>query len=321
MLDDIKIVGLSTKKSKPTNWKVLGAIIGVIVLSVGVIAGILLVKQQQDIREKAAGNCDSPETIVKCPAPDGNLYSCNPPDQNNNALISQCNLAGRIELCGIGNNIVQYCCPSAGGSWTTDMSGCSCQAAPPTGFSVEQVSSTSVILKWTPGTGGTKTRLWVSTNVEPTGNCALGGAANCIVNDQALLMTTSQHELTNLTPNTKYYWRLMTWQVEGCDAGSAVMNFTTSQVIVATSTPSVTAIATATPTRTPTPTPTPTPTATSTGSNKTATPTSISTTVANASATSTATTFPVPETGADFPTIIGVGFGIIMILLSLALAL
>ena len=39
---DIKIVGLSNSKPKSkTNWKVLSAIIGIIVLAVGVIAGII----------------------------------------------------------------------------------------------------------------------------------------------------------------------------------------------------------------------------------------------------------------------------------------
>ena len=62
MSDDIKIVGLSSSKSSgKTNWKIIGAIIGIVVLALGIIAGILLVRQQQDIREKAQ--------IVSCTDP------------------------------------------------------------------------------------------------------------------------------------------------------------------------------------------------------------------------------------------------------------
>lgn len=119
--DKIQVVGLTNPKMNPkTKVKIFGALIGIFVLVIGVGAGIFLVNQNQNVNEKASGNCDNPSSIVQCPAPNGNLYSCNPPDQNNNAQISMCNEAGRVEVCG-GKN---YCCPTPGGTWTLDMTAC-----------------------------------------------------------------------------------------------------------------------------------------------------------------------------------------------------
>lgn len=123
---DINVIGQSNNKPKSKiNWKITGAIIGIVVLAIGVIAGIILVRQQQNISEKASGNCDNPNSIVQCPRSDGALVSCHPPDDNGNAQISLCNSAGRVEVCG-GRN---YCCPSAGGSWTSNMDACAVATA------------------------------------------------------------------------------------------------------------------------------------------------------------------------------------------------
>lgn len=117
MADDIKVVGLSNSTSgSKTNWKVMGAVIGIVVLAFGVIAGIVLVRQQQNISEKAAtATCKE-----QCPGTDGNLYNCHPTESDGSAAVSTCNSAGRIEFCGTKN----YCCPAAGGQWTADMTKC-----------------------------------------------------------------------------------------------------------------------------------------------------------------------------------------------------
>lgn len=402
-MEDIKVVGLApSKPGGKTNWKVISAIIGIIVLSVGVIAGIFLVRQQQDIREQAAGNCDNPESIVQCPRSDGALVSCTPPDSNGNAQISVCDsrFLGRPEVCGG----TQYCCN--GTAWVTDMSACSCDAKAPTGVTVADLTSTSATLKWSGATGG-KLRLWVSKNADLS--CSV--AESCPANDLSITpVTTNEYALTNLTPNTKYYWRVMAWTKEGCDSASSIVNFTTlasdttlpscgavvpncyeSTVVGTTacndglktvycckpgqtsqnntctnggvtaggvcdinislrggctsgltcqkdnqdiyrcstsssnsstttpsmtSTPTMTATATSFSSKTATPTATSTSKATTTtSSSKTATPT------VKATATGSGSPFPVPETGADFPTMLGVTFGVIMLILSLGFAL
>lgn len=56
----------------------------------------------------------------QCPSGDGVLRSCSPPEADGTPQESICNVAGRVESCG-GR---QYCCPSPGGRWTTDMSSC-----------------------------------------------------------------------------------------------------------------------------------------------------------------------------------------------------
>lgn len=333
MADDIKIVGLSSKKSSGTNWKVISAIIGIIVLSIGVIAGILLVRQNQNIEEKAL-ECN--QGGFACPDPSNSslLRDCSTGETFPNDTL--CNVAGKIEICGqTVSSARQYCCPSAGGAWTADLTACSCAATAPTNLTVENISGTSVKLKWTAGGGGNETRLWVSKNTDPVGGCTNGGAANCITNDQKFALTTTEFVVTGLVPNTKYYWRLMTSAAPGCDSSTSVLNFTTtSDGSAATATATATSTATSTSaskTATPTATSTAKATATSTSAGKTATPTSTTkasstatakaTTTAKATASGSATAFPVPETGAEWPTVIGAGFGIVMLLVSLALAL
>lgn len=112
--EEVKVVGTtSVSTDKKPNWKIIGAIVGVVVLALGVIAGIILVRQSQDIREKAA-------CVEQCPGSDGVLRSCTPPEADGSSSDSLCNFAGRIELCGG----TQFCCPSAGGAWTTNLSLC-----------------------------------------------------------------------------------------------------------------------------------------------------------------------------------------------------
>lgn len=121
---EIKVVGLSSNKSGgKTNWKIIGAIIGIVVLSIGVIAGIVLVRQQQNISEKASQNNFCPEAEA-CPGSDGVLRNCHPPADDGGPSASLCNQAGRIEFCGTRN----YCCPSAGGQWTSNMTACAVAA-------------------------------------------------------------------------------------------------------------------------------------------------------------------------------------------------
>lgn len=56
----------------------------------------------------------------QCPGTDGVLRSCTTPEADGSAQESLCNLAGRVEACGD----VTYCCPKAGGTWTSNMSAC-----------------------------------------------------------------------------------------------------------------------------------------------------------------------------------------------------
>jgi hypothetical protein len=57
-----------------------------------------------------------------CPNPSNKnlLQNCTPPDSDGTPKDTLCNEAGMIRPCG-GKN---YCCPTAGGAWTTDMTKC-----------------------------------------------------------------------------------------------------------------------------------------------------------------------------------------------------
>lgn len=128
-MDDIKVVGLASNKPKgKTNWKIISAVVGIVVLSFGVIAGIFLVRDNQNI-EKTAKECSL------------GGYSC--PDPSNPNLLrdcstgeifpndSLCNAAGRVEICGATVATArQYCCPAPGASWTTNLALCNVSPTP-----------------------------------------------------------------------------------------------------------------------------------------------------------------------------------------------
>jgi len=122
----INVVGLSNPKSNSkTNWKVISAIVGIIVLALGVIAGIILVRQNQDAREQAA-------CVAQCPGDDNVLRSCHDPAEGD-TLDSKCNSAtiGRIEVCGrTASTAKEYCCTTNG--WKTNLTLCSSAQSTPT---------------------------------------------------------------------------------------------------------------------------------------------------------------------------------------------
>lgn len=133
---DIKIVGLSNPKSGKTKWKVIGAIIGIIVLFGSVIAGILLVRQNQNIEEKAA-------CTASCVNGSSLLVNCYGAGTDNDGDQMLCNLKGRVEVCGATvTDSKQFCCPAAGGSWTTDLTKCPTVTASPTTTATATVTST-----------------------------------------------------------------------------------------------------------------------------------------------------------------------------------
>ena len=108
-------------ESQPKKKKnyVLGAVL-IAVLLIGLIAAYFLGQQNQDIRQQAA-TCQE-----QCPGSDGVLRNCTPPEADGTSEDSICNAAGRVESCG-GS---EYCCPEAGGAWTTDMTACTVDPSP-----------------------------------------------------------------------------------------------------------------------------------------------------------------------------------------------
>ncbi len=106
-------------KSKKTGKKgIIVAISLVVFLFAAVLIGVQLVRQNQNLEEKAdQANCPAGEA---CPHPEQpNLLS----DCSGNAVDpedSLCNAKGRVESCGGAS----YCCPGPNQAWTRNMAAC-----------------------------------------------------------------------------------------------------------------------------------------------------------------------------------------------------
>lgn len=136
-----------------------------------------------------------------------------------------------------------YCCPQNEPQPTTNpgctsncCSGCSCtnsctgnpatcDQTAPTNLSTTRLSSTSVLLQWTPGNPGGSNpyqALYVSTNPDPQTGCAgtSGGTSVCPVKQDssttAMASTQSSYTVNNLSANTVYYWTVMNIQDANC---------------------------------------------------------------------------------------------------------
>lgn len=158
---EIATPGKSKKAGK------MGIIVGVsivIFLILSVVAGVLLVRQRQNVSEKAS-SCSEACPVSGQP---NLLKSCHPVDEDGTAKESLCNSAGRVETCGV--SYTKYCCPSAGGSWTTNMTAC----ATPTPTVKPTATPTS-----TPTATLTPTPTATSTGSTNACNGTCGSNSNC----------------------------------------------------------------------------------------------------------------------------------------------
>ncbi len=121
----------SKKSDKISNKTIIIAVFIFIFLIVGVVAGVLLVKQQQNISEKAqAALCPAAGACPVSGQPDL-LRNCNPANSDGTPQEVSCSNVGnvkQISSCGT----LSYCCPSLGASWTTDLTLCATATATPT---------------------------------------------------------------------------------------------------------------------------------------------------------------------------------------------
>ncbi len=173
------------EQNNPSNFNVVvpgksgrsgkkGLIIGAIVvlfLAISIPAGVYLVKQQQDIKEKAQ------EALV-CPAAEACPVAGDPtllkscysvvtggvPGEYSCSTIAN---VGTTVLCGS----TSYCCPSLGASWTTNLTLCATPTASPTPTETPTVSPTataSATASATPTTTATATATATSTTTATT---------------------------------------------------------------------------------------------------------------------------------------------------------
>lgn len=122
---EIKVVGLSNQnKNTKMDWKIISAIVGIVVLALGVVAGIMLVRQQQDIRERAAVPvCPADEQcpVIKDPT---HLRTCAymEADQSPDEQVCGQN-SGRFNTLSLCGGKV-WCCPPNGGYWVNNPAKC-----------------------------------------------------------------------------------------------------------------------------------------------------------------------------------------------------
>lgn len=127
-----------------------------------------------------------------------------------------------------------------GGGGASATSTCSVRQA--TNLKVENISTNSAKLTWTPGVGG-YVKLYVSSATgSPTADC--GRLPNktvdsvCVVNENGssiagdpnhadIPSSTNSWVVNNLKPGTTYNWRMMMWVTSGCDEASPIVSFKT----------------------------------------------------------------------------------------------
>lgn len=114
-----EIISPSKSKSGGRRGLIIGTLI-VVFLLLSIVAGVLLVRQRQNVQEKAAAAlCPAAE---ECPAASQPtlLRNCHPPESDGSPQESICNVTGRMETCGSAT----YCCPGPNQTWTTDLTKC-----------------------------------------------------------------------------------------------------------------------------------------------------------------------------------------------------
>jgi len=121
----------SKKSGKGGRKGIVIAIVIAVFLILSVVAGVLLVRQQQNIQEKAAADlCPGAGACPVSGQPDL-LRNCNPGNTDGTPQEYSCSNIGNvgvISTCGTQS----FCCPSLGASWTTDLTLCAVATPSPT---------------------------------------------------------------------------------------------------------------------------------------------------------------------------------------------
>ncbi len=88
-----------------------------------------------------------------------------------------------------------------------------CSATAPPGAWASNITGTSAVLSWTPGTGGSYQQLRVGSNQAEVNSGCQSNPTSCVVAQHTLPLSTSTYTITNLlTPGTTYYWRVVNLQ-------------------------------------------------------------------------------------------------------------
>lgn len=138
---NFNVVTTSSSKKGGKTGLIIGALV-VVFLAISIVAGVYLVRQQQDIREKASAALVCPAAEA-CPVPGQaallrSCYSSASGDAPQEISCSTIANVGTTALCGAS----KYCCPSLGAAWTTDLTLCATPTPTPTATPEATLSAT-----------------------------------------------------------------------------------------------------------------------------------------------------------------------------------
>lgn len=291
------------------NKKLLFGIVGTIVLALAVVAGVFLIKQNQDLREKAAPASTisvTPSQQTKAPG-DTVVYSATL-DTNENSVT------GVDIKINFDPNVLEVVSLQKGAgiaNFDTIITNTFDNTAGTISYVIFTLDRTKAVQ------GAGVEALKINAKVKST---AANGTYNLTFDPTTSASASQEGQNVLIARNAGRI-------VVQAGGGASPTATSTSQpqptaTGVRTATPTATPIRTATPTGTGLRTATPTSTATSQAGVATATATATSTATSVAGvATATPTAFPIPETGTSLPTLLGAGLGIIILLVSVSFAL
>jgi len=176
---------VTSNKSKKIGTRSIIIVICIVVfLILGIVAGVVLVQQQQNISKKAQANlCPGAEACPFLGQPTL-LRNCNPANSDGTPQEISCSNIGNVgQMSTCGSQ--RFCCPSLGASWTTDLTLCAVATPTPavtmTPFATATPSSTPIGL----GSGG----LFATASATPTPTASASATPRALATPREIPVT------------------------------------------------------------------------------------------------------------------------------------
>jgi hypothetical protein len=176
---------VTSNKSKKIGTRSIIIVICIVVfLILGIVAGVVLVQQQQNISKKAQANlCPGAEACPLLGQPTL-LRNCNPANSDGTPQEISCSNIGNVgQMSTCGSQ--RFCCPSLGASWTTDLTLCAVATPTPavtmTPFATATPSSTPIGL----GSGG----LFATASATPTPTASASATPRALATPREIPVT------------------------------------------------------------------------------------------------------------------------------------
>ena len=176
---------VTSNKSKKIGTRSIIIVICIVVfLILGIVAGVVLVQQQQNISKKAQANLCPGAAACPVLGQPTLLRNCNPGNSDGTPQEISCSNIGNVgqmSTCGAQS----FCCPSLGASWTTDLTLCAVATPTPavtmTPFATATPSSTPIGL----GSGG----LFATASATPTPTASASATPRALATPREIPVT------------------------------------------------------------------------------------------------------------------------------------